>query len=1562
MDKLEGSPLSIIISERKVLLSEFLTIAIKATDAIGEIHRKNIIHMNINPENILWNEDEQVLKIVDFDTSLRMFQDYNELAAAKAFDGSMAYVSPEQTGRMNRTIDYRSDYYSFGITLYELITGEKPFETDDMLEMIHSHIARVPQTPREKNPDIPKSISDIIMKLISKNAEDRYQSSFGINCDLKKADSELKETGIVSDFIIGQKDISEKFEIPQKLYGREKEIKTLINTFDLVCTNGDPQTIMISGFSGIGKTSLVHEVYKHILERKGVFISGKVEQFTGNRPYLPIINAFGEFIRQILSESEEQFIYWKNTILAAVGNNGQLIVNVIPQLEVIIGKQPQSPELESVSAQNRFRIVFENFIKCFATKEHPLVMFIDDLQWADSSTLKMIELFLTDSGVKNIYFIGAYRDNEVNDIHPLVTLFNEKNNIIKNFQIMKLGPLSIEDVCKLIQDTLKCDYQRAGILGSVCFKKTMGNPFFLNQLLISLYRNNLIRFDYNSGSWSFDISKIQEQGITENVVELMISNIRKLPEETQNALKTAAVIGHSFSLRILSKLIEKSETETLKEMWVALKEGIILPAETDYKYINEDKNLPVSYRFLHDKVQQAAYLMIPEDIKKRLHMKAGRLLKSTSKNNIEENIFDIVNHFNIAVDLITTDEEKEELANLNSIAGKKALDSISYDMAIGYFKTCIGLLGKAAWEKNYTLMVHASIELTKLFFMVADYDAMQKTGETILENSNDILDKVKVNEIFIRALYSQSKLQEAILYGVQTLKLLGFNSSVNPGKISVLKSIIEVKYLLRGKSIEDLIYLPEMQDEKFKRIIRLLDIIHLPAHLINRNLSVALALNIVKYTIKYGNTASGSVGYSILCAALSALGFINEGYKFGELALEIAYKYNSQENVVTTGFIFYNSSHHFKHHIKESIPWHKNFCHMGIEIGNFEFGALNAMMYCTKSFYAGKRLEELKSDLAFYSNLIIKLKQESALYVVKTYHQMVLNLLGESEYPCVLTGEIINECEFISALKEKNIRTHLGDYYCNKILLLYMFNEYFDAVEYCEIAHNYLESVEGTYSSPMFNFYESLSYLANYKNMSYEMKRKSIRVVRINQRRLKKIVLQAPMNYMHKYYLVEAEIAKEFGDATKALEYYERAINAAAKNGYIYEEAIASERAAIYYFSQKNERVAIAYLEYSIHCYEKWGAKAKVKHLIETYSDIHNFNIKGDGNIGGDVFQIPAVKAYKNRDAVDLTSVIKASQAISEEIEYRSLIKKLIKILIENAGAQKVILLKKKEEELTIEATYQIGDEEPTIAERKNLEKYVPLSMIKLAERTAETLVISDAQKSEFRNDAYVKTVQPKSVFCIPLVHQGTVRRILYFENNLAVGAFTPEKVEMINMLSAQMVISIENAELYQRAVTDGLTQIFNRGFFDNYLSKSVYEAQRYNEKLSILLMDIDCFKKINDIYGHQIGDLVLKNAAKNIAGLIRKSDIVARYGGEEFVVLLPKTGIDGAKDLAEKIRGTIENAFVEYADSYRKLQLKVTISIGTAELQKDDDTNSFVEKADKNLYIAKETGRNKVV
>jgi len=721
------------IAEYQVTLEEVLAVAVKIAEGLAGVHAANIIHKDINSSNIVYNPETGQLKIIDFGISTVLSRENPTVRNPDRIEGTLAYISPEQTGRMNRTIDYRTDFYSLGVTFYELLTHQLPFETNDALELVHYHIAKHPVPPHLIREDFcPKVVSNIVMKLMAKTAEERYQSAWGLKADLEECLHQLKTNGQISEFPLARQDRSDKFQIPQKLYGRENEVAQLLNSFERV-SQGSTEIMLVAGYSGIGKSALVNEVHKPIVRQRGYFISGKFDQFKRNIPYASWTQAFQELMRQLLTESEARLQMWKQKLLAALGSNGQAIVDVIPELELIIGEQPPVPQLGSTESQNRFNLLFQKFLGVFAQKEHPLVIFLDDLQWADSASLKLIEQLMTDSDRQYLLLIGAYRDNEVSATHPLMVTLEQIQKAGAIVNNITLQPLALEHVNLLIADTLNRSIEDSKPLAELVLNKTDGNPFFLTQLLQFLYTENLLSFNVQTGGWQWDIEQIQAIGITDNVVELMVDKIEKLDDQTQNVLKLAACIGNQFDLEVLSVVNGKSLSVTATELWAALQEGLLVPLSDTYKmpllWNQETTSSNVSelspsllpnypsdilYKFLHDRVQQAAYSLIPEDHKKEVHLKVGQLLlKNTKTDELEENIFDIVNQLNVGAELITQQSAKDELAQLNVMAGRKAKASTAYESALRYLETSLGLLASDSWQNQYDFTLALYVEAVR---------------------------------------------------------------------------------------------------------------------------------------------------------------------------------------------------------------------------------------------------------------------------------------------------------------------------------------------------------------------------------------------------------------------------------------------------------------------------------------------------------------------------------------------------------------------------------------------------------------------------------------------------------------------------------------------------------------------------------------------------------------------------------------------------------------------------------------------------------------------------------
>ncbi|MBD2386442.1 AAA family ATPase [Cylindrospermum sp. FACHB-282] len=1472
-----GESLKLLISKEQFSLEVFLTIAIKTTESLAAIHNAKIIHKDINSANIVYNQETRQLKIIDFGISTRLPQENQTVRNINQLEGTLAYIAPEQTGRINRGIDYRSDFYSLGVTFYELLTNQLPFATNDPMELVHCHIAQYPKRPDELISSISFTVSEIIIKLLAKTPEERYQSALGIKADLETCLQQLKNLGQISQFVLGNQDISDKFHIPQKLYGREREITQLLTTFDRVC-QGTTEMILVSGYSGIGKSALVNEIYKPVTRQRGYFITGKFDQLKRDIPYAGITQAFQDLILQLLSESEAKLQTWKEQILESLEPNAQIIIDVIPQLEQIIGKQPSIEQLGATESQNRFKLFFQKFIRVFSTKEHPLVIFLDDLQWADLSSLKLIELLMTDADSQYLLMIGAYRDNEVSSTHTLMLTLEQINKAKVTISQISLQSLELKHIKELISDTLGCSIEDSNSLAELVTNKTHGNPFFLNQLIQSLYKDKLLFFDKNKGCWQWNIEQIAKVGITDNVVELMVSKIEKLNDYTQNVLKLAACIGSRFDLDVISIVNRKSQTATAGELQPAIQEGLIVPLSDEYKIpllwsqeemfanISElsDSFIPkfpesIPYQFLHDRVQQAAYALIPEQEKKAVHLQVGRLLiKNSQADELEEKIFDIVNQINEGSELITESSERYELARLNLQAGKRAKVSTAYDTALRYLNTGLELLTSNSWMLNYEFTLDLYVETLDSLYLNGNFEKVEHLSEIVLEQVNNILDKIKVYELKILSYFAQFKLHKAIDMAFVALAELDIKISELAINNSNLENKIKqenetFKVLLKEKNIEDLADLPTMTDPHKLGTILILQTVMSATWTTNFSLFVEINLIQLHFCIKYNNPPQAPGIYS--CYGMLLCGLINDidaGYQFGKIALKLLDKSISRRSECLVMHSYYAFVWHWKELINNKVAQEQllNTIKQGIDRGNNEYVCYISMDYCLIRFFGGCNLQQVEQDYIKYSELIKKLNQEYSINYIKICKSIVLNLTQVYQSKdFLLIGDFQNEEDiYIENYINEINNWLLFIYYFGKNCILYLFKEYKLAYDNGIKAEKYLKGCRGFLVNPQHNFYSSLSFLACYNACDVKQQKDLMEQVEKNQVNMKIWANHCLENFQHKYDLVAAEKARALGQYWQAEELYQKAIQGARKYEFIHEEALAYERAAEFYLHLGREEIGQLYLRNAHHCYTRWGAKAKVKQLEDEYPEY----FIGNTNQGtAKSLSTTISTSGSNGEFLDLTTVIKASQALAGEIFLSKLLAKLMKIMIENAGAQKGFLLLHSDDNWVIEAVGAIDSDDVTIlqsipVDSPDASTQTPLlsaAIINYVARTQENVVLNDAtQEGQFTRDPYIVITQPKSILCTPLLNQGKLSGILYLENNLATGAFTPERVEVLNILSSQAAISIENSRLYAtlKQKVEERTQELSQTLeilkatqakleFENALLKSAEEASIYD-------------------------------------------------------------------------------------------------------------------------------------
>ncbi len=1429
MEDFEAESLDKLILEPPVSLDKFFDIAIDLTQILATIHQHHVIHKDICPQNILFNAATGKVRITDFGLSTRLLHEPQNLKSAHMLEGSLPYISPEQTGRMNREVDYRTDIYSLGITLYELLTGSLPFHAEDTMGWIHCHIAKTPIDARTVNSEIPDALAEILYRLMAKNAEDRYQSARGLARDLEEYRQQWRNKGCIETFALGRWDVSEKFEVPQKLYGREAEVAALMDAFEAVA-QGHTQLMLVAGYSGVGKSSLVNEVHKPIVQKQGYFIEGKFDQFQSNIPYSALSQAFRELIRQLLSEPRDRLARWRDKLIAALGPNAQIIIELVPELERIIGKQPPVQELNPTEAQNRFQITFRNFISVFAQKVHPLVIFFDDLQWSDIPTLKSIEGFMGSTEIRYLLVIGAYRDNEVHDGHPLMITIDEiqkdKASSERVLWQMFLEPLNQPTVNQIVADTLHCDTGRSRLFAELIFQKTNGNPFFVNELLKSLNRDNYLRFVHAEGRWDWDLAKIEAVGISENVVDLMIRRLQKLPPDTQKLLQKAACIGNNFDLKTLSLIEEQSPSVTARRLWEAVSQEIVVPLSDQYRLIHVrdpgdlgkegisggiprtsglsasetdgGDDFEVGYRFQHDRIQQAAYAMIADARQKKVHLQIGRLLlRNTSVEALDEHVIDIVRHLNEGRTLIEDRGEREELVRLNLMAGKKAKASIAYRPALQYFTTAIDLLPTTPWEKEYGLTFEIYKVSSECAYICGEVELAETQSDTLLAQAKTRLEKADIFRMRLIQYTILGKLERAIQQANRGLSLLGIKMPAKVTKLAVLKETILAKWGLGRRRIAEIIHMPSLSDPVKELALTILMEMGPAAYTIgDDNLTALAAIKQAQYSMRYGNAQTSSYAYLFYGFILGfVLGDLKSGYEFGKLGLKLNERFHNLEMDCKVQCMYGIFVHHWNHHWKTLAPELQKAVEVGLQSGEFRYTAYAAFLMPAWDFQINieRAIKEGNKTLS----IISEMNYNDFWDAYKICHQFLLNLQGRTKDRLSLSDAEFDEIKCLQRIE--HFPTGLAICYIYKLRIYYIYDCKPESLKCLFEADKWIHALISTPFNVDFCLYAFLTLAALVSDMKTNEKRSAWRRLKKEYRQMRRWAEHCPVNFLHLRRLMEAEMARLEGKDRAAQSLYDQAIKKASENEYLCDEALANELAAKYYLAHGRENIVALYMKSAHYLYARWGASAKVAHLQETYGHLlteagHKEDAAGRIPSTGDI------STEISSATLDLNSVMKATQVISGEIIMERLLKNLMLILIENAGAQKGFLILEQGDALVIQARMTAVGDETVVLQPLPIEESNELStaIVQYAIRSRESVVLKAAVvEGPFVQDDYVRKNRPRSILCLPIVYLGRLTGALYLENNQIEGAFTPDRVQVLQHLASQAAISIENAKLY---------------------------------------------------------------------------------------------------------------------------------------------------------------------
>ncbi|MGE5403453.1 MAG: AAA family ATPase, partial [Candidatus Saccharibacteria bacterium] len=1394
-------------------LGTFLHYAIQISRILGEVHKQGIMHLNIKPQNILVDRFSGSVCITDFSIAAHISNN-NLLMQSGLLEGSLPYMSPEQTGRMNRAIDNRSDLYSLGIAFYEMLVGRPPFTGLDPLEMVHAQIARNPIPPAEVNPNLPTIISDIVMRLLAKDPDDRYQTAFGLALDLRECLDQWEEKGRIDDFTLGSMDISGRFLITKRLYGRDKELAQLTNAVEQV-RYGRSQVLLISGPAGVGKSALVNEMQQSAIKQKSYFITGKYDQRQLDVPYSALVQAFQDLTRQLLTENEDRIDLWRERLLVALGNSGQVLIDVIPDLELIIGKQPPIPTLDAAEALNRFSSLFERFIGVFCRKGRPLVMFLDDVQWADSASLHLLKLMTSHGDESFRYFlvICAYRDTDAVPGHPAYSMLDVVARSSLNQEHIYLNPLTEHDLARLLADTLSHSLISIEPLANLIHRKTGGNPFFARQFLWMLQDENYLTFDPVASSWTWKLDQIDGLGVTENIIDLMANRIKRLSPESQECLKLAACIGSRFDLQTLAIISKEPPDMTMKHLNACIAEGLVLSEDIipPYTPYTPDQMNAVSnplFRFLHDRVQQAAYNLIPKDDRSTIHFRIGELLLDhIEPESLKDRIFEVVNHLNLAIELYTVRNAKIQLASLNLQASKKAKSSVAFTLALRHIVIANELIEPESWDTDYDLTLDIHMERMECELINGMSTEAERTFGVILKRAHTDLDKAKAYDMQVIALTNMGRFKEAIESAKVGLKLCGVSLPNKPSKTHILWQIFRNRIIRGRRNVRDLVKLPDMHDTNLLTAVRILGNLQVAAYYGDAPTVVLSQLITVNLSIQHGNAPESSVAYAamslILCTTFNRF---KEGHDYALLALDMCSRFPDIKYVCQVNYILGAFAFHWVDHINNSFGYLNKAYEMAMEAGTIVWQGNSATTTIRNYLMSGLPLNHVQAKASEFYDSVQKIKHPASGDFMRIATLFVNQL--RSGIPTTPETDI-ESTKLLQELESKGPEQNVASLQLYLALARYVLGQPERAHEYAEMVLTHISRgvLYSACSIPEGNFVHSLTSAALYPAASASTQKALLKQIKTNQKQMKIWASSCPQNYHSRYLIAEAEYMRITGKNSRAEELYEQGIQTARDNGFIQIQAIGSELAGRFHMGLSHTQQAVAHLKEALDSYDKWNATAKVKSLEKEFPFL----------ISTDKTSIQGTTSQGNADGLDFNSVMKAAQSLAEEMNLDRLLEKLVHIIVENAGAQKGIVVLNHDGHLTVEAQRNVESEEVNL-DPISIEdaQFLSRSIIHYVARKRTPLVINDAMTEErFISDPYISQNQPRSILCLPMIHQGQLTGILYLENNLTPHAFTPNRVEILNLLSSQIAISIENSSLY---MTLESSEAKYRSLIDNML------------------------------------------------------------------------------------------------------------------------------------------------
>lgn len=1490
----DARPLRAFLEEQGPNVFMALHLGLAATRVLQRLHEAGVVHRDINPANIIADPQGQV-EIIDLEFATRVAHEQNGATAVDRLVGTLAYIAPEQTGRMNREVDQRSDLYSLGVTLYELMTGTLPFKEREPTALVYQHLAVSPQPPHARNPLVPRMLSEVVMRLLAKTPEDRYQSARGLAHDLERCLTALQSGGAIAPFRLGRADISPRFVVSQKLVGRDDEIASLMAAFQRA-VQGDAVLLTVGGYSGVGKTALVNEVHRPIAGARGRFASGKFNQY-GNVPYAGLIQAIEELVSGVLTDASVPLGVWRGRLQDAVGDLGQLIIDVVPRVELIIGPQPAAPKLPPAEARNRYQLVLQRFLRAFAQPDAPLVLFLDDLQWARPTSFSLLELLVTDPSNRHLLVLGAYRSNEVDAAHPLSATL-ERLRSGNQLTELALQPLAVEGVEELVATSMRRDRAEVREIARIVHEKTGGNPFFVERLLLDQADAGALQVDAEAAAWSWDSTALARLEVSDNVAKLMAQGIARLPETCQHALACAACVGSRFDLRSLALLLELPPGEAAATLAPALEEDLIRPLNGDHALVAilaDDAAVELAgrvvYRFEHDRIQEASYALQSAAQRARLHRSYGRLLDRTVDLTAEpERVFDIVNQLMAGASQIASDEERVHTVRLLLDAGARAAEAAAYPAAKDYLQFGLDLLGDRAWDEHYALARDLTLALGSALDMCGEVDASAALLAAGAERAHGVADQARFLDTLVVVKAHGTDYAGAIRAGLDALALYGFEEPQSPEAWGALLGAegARIQEQLEGKELLSLVDQPAMTDPDALAQIALLETVCPPAWTQPHVFAFAV-MRQVNLTLEYGNAPQSSMAFGFQGVFAAGQGDLHGGYAFGQLARRLN---ASQQDAAREPMVIQCCASfidHWTQNIDDVADLSEEGIRLAIEVGNFTFAGWLMMNGMLHHSVAGRDLPSLVRILDRYADVSrVTLKYPDTEYEVRGVAYSMLRLMGDHARLRAMDSEGASA----DALADKVMHHHFGPYviYTNDAMASYLLGDLDRAADRIARVPSYAAAAPGQGMIPRFTLFDVLIGVARYPSLDRDAQIELDARLDAHLAKLKTWAEAAPTHHGWKHPLAAAEVARLRGEELTAVDFFDEAIDLAETHRRLHGEALALERAGRFQLARGRRRIGRFYMRAAQETYTRWGAQEKVGQLVDEFPFLTRVQ-------GLDASSVSvSVTATASSSFLDVHTLLKASEAISRIIDLDELLARLLGLAIENAGAQRCRLLLRDGDKMWVEAKLDEPGAAPLLRQHQDPdEDAIVSSVVRYVERSLQAAVVADATlDNRFSLDPDVVQRKPRSILCLPIVNKGNLVGLIYLENNVTSEAFTLGRVAVLESLMSQAAISIENALLYEHqkrlnaamarfVPSEFLSMLGREGIIDVQLGDSVARD------MTVLFSDIRSFTTISAGLTPQENFEFLNGYLREVGPVIRENNgFIDKYIGDAIMALFP--------------------------------------------------------------------------